>query len=275
MAVAMFATTTAMAKVAVNEFHVLQILFFRQLVVLLSSLPSIARAFPRSLQTRYPLLHALRLAGAFVALSCGIWAVSVLPLTTATTLGFAQVFFVALLASYVLRESVGVHRVSAILVGFIGVVVVMRPGVDGLLNISTLIPVAAAIGAALAIIMVRKLSQTESTATLLTYQAVFVGALAGVPLYWLWVTPDFYGLLFLLSMGVLATIGQWAGVKSLRLGEATVVGNIQYVQLIYAAVLGYFIFDEVPDRYTLVGAVIIVASSIYLLYRESLTRQYR
>ena len=275
LATALFAIVAAMAKVAVEHYHVLQILFFRQIVVFLSSLPMISRSFPESLRTHYPQLHALRLIGAFVALSCGIWAVAVLPLTTAITLGFAQVFFVALLAMFFLNEPVGAHRFGAVLAGFVGVVVVMRPGVEGIVELHALIPILGALGAAVAIVSVRKLSQTESTATLLVYQAVFVGVLAGVPLFWLWVTPDLTGLLFLLAMGVLATIGQWVGVKALRLGEASVVSNIEYVKLIYGAALGFFIFSEVPDHYTIVGAAIIIGSSAYIFHRESLSAKRR
>jgi drug/metabolite transporter (DMT)-like permease len=271
LATALFATVAAMAKVAVEHYHVLQILFFRQIVVFLSSLPMISRSFPESLRTHYPQLHALRLIGAFVALSCGIWAVAVLPLTTAITLGFAQVFFVALLAMFFLSEPVGVHRIGAVLAGFVGVVVVMRPGVEGIVDSHALIPILGALGAAVAIVSVRKLSQTESTATLLVYQAVFVGVLAGVPLFWLWVTPDLIGLLFLLAMGLLATIGQWVGVKALRLGEASVVSNIEYVKLIYGTALGFLVFSEIPDHYTITGAAIIIGSSVYMFHRESLS----
>lgn len=273
IAAGMFAAVAAMAKVAVTEYHVLQILFFRQLVVFLSSLPSIAKSFPQSLKTRHPAMHMVRLLGAFVALSSGIWAVAVLPLTTAITLAFAQVFFIAVLAAWLLKESVGVHRIGAVIIGFVGVVVVMRPGVEGLIDVYALIPLLGALGAAFAIISVRKLSQTDSTATLLIYQALFVGTLAGVPLFWLWVTPDLTDLLFLLAMGVLAAIGQWVGVKALRAGEASVIGNIQYTQLIYAAVLGYILFGEVPDGYTLVGATIIIVSALYMVHRESIRRK--
>lgn len=268
IATALFAAAAAMAKVAVNDYHVLQILFFRQLVVFLSSLPSIAGSFPASLKTKHPLIHAYRLIGAFIALSGSIWAVSVLPLTTATTLGFAQVFFIALLAFYFLNEPVGIHRFSAVALGFLGVIIVMRPGVEGAQNLNAVIPVIAALGASVAIISVRKLSQTESTATLLVYQALFVGVLAGVPLFWLWVTPDLPDLLLLLAMGLLAAGGQWTGVIALRLSEASVIGSIQYVQLIYAAILGLLLFGEMPDRYTLTGAAIIISSSLYLIYRE-------
>jgi drug/metabolite transporter (DMT)-like permease len=179
------------------------------------------------------------------------------------------VFFVALLAMWFLKEPVGVYRIGAVIVGFIGVVVVMRPGVDGLINLYALIPLLGAVGAAFAVISVRQLSQSESTATLLVYQAVFVGVLAGVPLFWLWVTPDIAGLAFLLSMGVLATVGQWVGVKALRLGEASVIGNIQYTQLIYATVLGYALFGEIPDAYTLIGAAIIIGSALFIIHREA------
>lgn len=273
LATALFAIVAAMAKVAANEYHVLQILFFRQIVVFLSCLPSIARSFPGSLKTQHPKMHASRLIGAFVALSCSIWAVAVLPLTTAITLGFAQVFFVALLALGFLHEQAGRHRITAVVAGFIGVVVVMRPGVEGLVDVNALIPILGALGAGIAVISVRKLSQTESTATLLIYQASFVGAMAGVPLFWLWKTPDLNATLFLLTMGILATVGQWVGVKALRLGEASVVGNIQYMQLIYAAILGYFLFSEVPDNYTIAGAAIIIGSSIYIFHREAVSKK--
>ena len=271
LATALFAIVAAMAKVAVNEYHVLQILLFRQIVVLLSCIPSIVKTFPENLKTRYPVMHSSRLIGAFIALSCGIWAVAVLPLTTAITLGFAQVFFVSLLALVFLNEPVGLHRIGAVVVGFIGVVIVMRPGVEGIVDVHALIPIVGALGAGVAVISVRKLSQTESTATLLFYQALFVGVLAGLPLFWLWVTPDLNGTLFLLTMGGLATAGQWVGVKALRLGEASVIGNIQYMQLIYATVLGYFVFSEVPDIYTICGAAIIVGSAIYIFHRETLS----
>jgi len=266
---ALFSIAMALAKVAVVEYHVLQILFFRQLVVFASSLPIVIKTFPTSLETKRPGLHMLRLAGSFAALSGGIWAVAVLPLTTATTLGFAQVFFVALLAMVFLNEPVGKHRLGAVFVGFIGVVVVMRPGVDGFINVYALIPVIAAIGAAVAITSVRRLSQTEATATLLIYQSTFVGGLAGVSMFWLWVTPDLYGWVLLVSMGVLATLGQWIGVRALRLGEASVVGNMEYTKLIYTTLLGFALFREIPDRFTLLGAGIIIASSAYILHRES------
>ena len=272
IAAGLFSAAAAMAKIAVNEYHVLQILFFRQLVIFLFSMPSIVRSFPAGLRTSRPGIHAIRLSGAFVALSCGIWAVSVLPLTTATTITFAQVFFVVLFAMIFLKEAVGIHRIGAVIIGFFGVLIAMRPGVGGLVTLAGLIPLASALGAAIAVVSVRKLSQTESTATLLLYQALFVGMLAGVPLFWLWVTPDFTGWLLLFSMGLVATVGQWAGVKALRSGEASVVSNMEYTKLIFATVFGFALFSEIPDLPTIAGACVILASSAYIFHRERLQR---
>lgn len=269
IAAALYAGVAALAKLAVQDYHVLQILFVRQGVVLASSLPGTVRSFPAGLRTRRPGLHLVRLGGAFIALTCGIWAVAVLPLTVATTLAFAQVFFVALLARVFLAEQVGWHRLSAVIAGFVGVIVVMRPGVEGVVALHALIPILGALGAAAAITAVRSLSQTETTATLLLYQALFVGALSGVPLFWLWQTPDLAGWCLLLVMGGMSALGQWLGVRALRLGEASVVGPIEYSKLIYATVLGFVVFHELPDGYTLLGAAIIVGASLYILHREA------
>lgn len=269
LATAMFSIAAVLAKIAVDEFHVLQILFFRQVVVFLSCLPSIAGSFPESLRTNNPSLHMLRLLGAFVALSCSIWAVAVLPLTTAVTLSFAQAFFIALLALIFLKETLGIHRFSALLLGFFGVVLVMQPDMDGYSDANMFIPILGALGAAIAVICVRNLSQSESTQTLLIYQSVFVGLIAAIPLLWLWKSPDSKGLFILIAMGVLATCGQWAGVKALRLGEATLVGTVKYTELVFATLLGFILFRELPSGKTVIGAAIIVASALYIIRRES------
>lgn len=261
LAALLYTLAAAAAKVLVGDVHVLEILFFRQIVVLLSTLPDMRRSFPQALYTSRPGLHAIRLVGAFLALSCGIWAVAVLPLATATTLGFSQVFFVALLARFFLGETVGPKTFAAIALGFAGVLVVMRPGAEGLSLLHAAIPLLGGVGGAMAVISVRRLAQTESTATLLLYQSLFVGLLSGLPLIFLWVTPDLPQLLLLFGIGILATLGQWCGVQALRLAEASVVGTLDYIKLVYAELLGMLAFDERSDRQTVFGAALIVLAA--------------
>ncbi|OIQ31598.1 MAG: hypothetical protein BM562_07025 [Alphaproteobacteria bacterium MedPE-SWcel] len=265
LAAALYTLSAATSKILVEDFHVLQILFFRQIVVLLSTLRSIVGNFPHSLYTQRPGLHALRLAGAFLALSCGIWAVAVLPFATAVTLSFSQVFFVALLARLFLGEVVSRRTFTAIGLGFFGVLIVMRPSSEGLSSLYALVPLLSGFGGAMAVISVRRLSQTESTATLLLYQSIFVGLLSGLPLIFLWQTPTLQQLPLLLAVGFIATLGQWAGIHALRLVEAHIVGVFEYVKLVYAETLGVLVFDEHSDRQTLIGASIIVVAAFYAM----------
>ena len=269
ISVALMSLAWAVTKAAVVEYHVLQVLFFRQAIVLSSTLPQIKRHFPESLKTKQPLLHGLRLIGAFVGLSCSIWAVSLLPLTTATTLGFSQTFFMAILAALFLSEHVGIHRIGAITVGFIGVLIVVRPGGEGLASIGVLAAIAGALGAAVAFTCVKTLSQTESTATLLAYQTIVIGSVAATSMLWFWKTPDLSGWLLLMGVGLLSAPAQWIGVTAVRLGESSLLANIQYSKLIYAGILGYLFFNEVPDRFTVLGACVIIASAFYIFHREA------
>ncbi len=272
-AAGLFSLTAVMGKYASADFHVLQILFFRQLIVFLSVVPFLLKDFPAVLKTENPTAHAVRLFGAFSALALNLWAVSVLPLTTAVVLMFSQAFIVAVLAHWYLGEEIGWQRLAIILVGFIGVVIVARPDVSTLTGLYPLIAIGAALGAGVALVCVRKLAQKESTATLLSYQAVFVGLFAGVPMLWLWKTPDYFELLFLLSMGVVATLGQWVGVKALRYGEANVISGLKYTEFVYAALFGFWFFGEIPDNYTLLGALLIIFSGLAMIHRQVVVKR--
>lgn len=265
----LFTAAAAAAKALTGDYHVLEILFFRQIFVLMSTIPGCVSGFPESLKFRRWRVQLIRLFGAFTALSCGFWAVAVLPLTMATTLTFAQVFFVTLLAHRFLGEPITVERIGAIVVGFIGVVIVMNPSAGDIFSDGAFIPILGAIGAATAVICVRTLSQTENTSTLLFYQAIFVGVLAASAQFWVWRTPDAEGLLLLALMGVLSAAAQWAGMQSLRVGEASVVANIEYAKLIYAALLGFVLFLEIPSTNTIVGGVVIVLASAYVVRQEA------
>jgi drug/metabolite transporter (DMT)-like permease len=272
LATALLSIATAMIKSSVADFHVLQVLFIRQSVILLSVLPIIARNFPDSLKTQHPKLNVIRLLGAFTALSTGIWAVSLLPLSTAITLGFSRVFLVTLLAMYFLGEGFGRHRLFAILIGFGGVVVIMRPSVEGFANLNTIVPLVGALGAAVAVTCVRQLTKTEKTSAMLSYQAIFVGVLAGIPMFWLWVTPSWAQLAQLVGIGVVSTLGQWAGISALRQGEASLIASIGFMQMIYALILGYVFFAELPDKFTLIGAGLIIGSALYTIRREAMAK---
>ena len=257
----LYSVATGMAKFALADFHLLQVLFFRQIVVLLASSPTILRSLPQMCHPDRPRLQMLRLIAGFCALSLSLWAVAKLPLATATVLMFTQVFFAILIGKWVLKEQVSLARLVLVGFGFLGVVIVLNPQGNSFANVFVLVPMAAALSAAIAGASVRHLSQTNSTGLLLAYQALFVGVLSGISMFWLWKTPDLQQLIFLFSIGVFSTIGQWLGVRALRLADISLIAGVENTKLIYAVLIGLLVFGEMPDAREMVGSLIIAIAA--------------
>ena len=262
-----FALMISLIKLAGARLPVVQILFVRQLGMVAMLLPALASHFPDALRTARPGLQATRVALALVAMMCGFTAVVHMPLADATALGFAKSFFVTIFAVAVLGERVGVHRWTAVALGFAGVLVMMRPGSDGF----TVYAVLAVVGAAAAgavMVVIRLLTRTESGTTILAYQAIGVGVVMAAPAIAWWVAPTPREWLLLGAIGVVSYFAQKLNILAYRWGEASMLASLDYVRLLYATVLGFWLFDALPGTATWVGAGIIVLASIYTVYRE-------
>ena len=259
-----------------RAMHVTQILFLRQIGMTAILLPTIVRHWPDNFRTSVPGWQALRILGALVAMTCGFTAVIHMPLADATAIGFAKSFFTTAFAILILGEVVGWRRWTATFVGFLGVVVMIRPfGLGGNEAVSpyALYAVAGAAAAGLVMVIIRRLSRTDSNMTILTFQAVFVGLAMAVPamVFWVWPTPAEWGLV--VALGVLSIAGQWLNIQAYRVGEASVMAVLDYVRLIYATLLGWWFFATFPDAWTWGGAAIVVAAAIYIVHREATRKQ--
>ena len=255
-----------------RPMHVTQILFLRQVGMTAILLPQIVAHWPDNFRTKVPQWQALRIVAALVAMTCGFTAVIHMPLADATAIGFAKSFFTTIFAILILHEVVGWRRWTATAVGFLGVVVMIRPfGLGGNEAVSpyAIYALMGAAAAGLVMVVIRRLSRTDSNMTILTYQAVFVGLAMALPAWWFWVTPSVaeWGLIALL--GLLSVSGQWLNIQGYRLGEASVMAVLDYMRLIYATLLGWLFFSQLPDRYTWIGAAVVVAAAVYIIYREA------
>lgn len=268
-AAAMFTIVSALVKFASAHYHVAQILLARQTVMLLFVSPVLIKHFPQSLATKRPGLHVLRLTGALAALSLSFIAVANLPLATAISFSFTKSLFVTIFAAIALGELVGWRRGLATLTGFVGMLIILRPDPGSAVSIYAVFAILAAIGAATAVTCVRALTTTEDTVTLLSYQAIFVGLIVAIPAFFVWKTPDLTGALVLVAIGATSVAAQWLGVQSYRAGEVSVVTGMEYTKLIYASLIGIFVFSEWPDVKTLLGATIIISAAAFTIWRES------
>lgn len=267
-----FTLMATLIKLLGDRLHVTQILFVRQCVMTAIVLPMILRGFPGVLTTRRPGLQVLRIVFALTAMLLGFTAVIKMPLADATALGFAKSFFVTIFAMAILAETVGPRRWAAVAAGFLGVVVMLRPGADGM-SVYGMMAVGGAGCAGLVMVIIRLLSRTESSTTILTWQALGVGLAMAVPayVYWRWPSPNEW--LMLLALGAISYAGQMFNILAYKWGEASVMASLDYTRLIHAAMLGYFVFGNVPGLNTWLGALIIIAASLYTIQREARRRQ--
>lgn len=251
-----------------QRIHITQILFVRQCVMFLTVLPILVGGFPEVLKTEHFPIHMARVFLALVAMLTGFSAVIHIPLAQATAIGFARTFFITLFAIMILKETVGVRRWSAVLVGFVGILIMVRPDADGL-NGWALGAVVGAAAAGMVMIILRYLSQFERPMTILSYQVIFVGALILPAAIYYWKVPTQEEWLLMLGIGITSFFGQWCNIRAFRVGEATAIASLDYTRLIYATLFGAIFFSEWPTFETFLGAFIIIGASLYTVLREA------
>ena len=259
---ALFILVGVIVRELSQTIDIFQILLFRQLVFVTLLMPSIISNIDAMLHPKMVSMHVWRVTGAFIALYFSFLTVSNIPFADATALGFLKVLFVAVISRLFLNENVGWARMTTILVGFTGVMLVVQPTLESesLFYVGT--GLIAALGAAIAVICVRKMANVESKTVVLAYQAIFVGAVALIPAIIEWQWPIWSELALLVLVGAISSIGQWFGVTAYKWGEANVVSNVEYSQMIYSIVLGYLLFAELPNSLALIGASVILFSAI-------------
>jgi drug/metabolite transporter (DMT)-like permease len=224
-----------------------------------------------ALRTGRPGLQVMR---GIVLLSSSLFFISglrFLPIAEASATGFVAPLFVTALSIVFLRESVGVRRWLATAVGLIGVLIILRPG-SSAFHAAAFFPIVSAMAWACTLIMTRMLSGREHAITTMAYSSI-VGVCvisALVPL--VWVAPTWHDILFGIFIGVASTAGQWIVVLAFRYADASVLAPFSYTQLLWVSILGFVIFGEVPDIWTVTGAAFIVASGLYTAHRERIRR---
>jgi drug/metabolite transporter (DMT)-like permease len=260
---ALFALNDTAVKMLGRDIPVEQITFVRFTIGCAILTPVWLRLGWAKLKTDRLGTHILRACVASAAQSAVYYALVHMALASVTAIGFSRPLFQTCFALWLLKEAVSARRWGATAVGFVGVLVMVRPG-TGTFDPVALITIGATILFALTIILIRGLSRTEPTPRILFYYQIVSALLFAGPAIHAWVMPDATQALLLLCVGVLTTLAMWCLVKGYALGETSFIGPIEYVRLVYAALLGYFVFAELPDSWTWAGAAIIVAATLYL-----------
>lgn len=264
-----FATHDVVVKFLGGHYETFQIVFFSVLLAFPLVMLMLMQDETRdTLIPRHPWWTALRTVAAVITGVSAFYAFSVLPLAEVYAILFAAPLLITLLAIPVLGERVGLHRGAAVIVGLAGVLVVLRPGGEAL-TFGHAAALTAAVGGAMASIIVRKIGQDERSAVLLLYpmMANFIVMGCVLPFVYEPMPIEHFGLVALMS--ALAFVAARCVIAAYKAGDAAVVAPMQYSQILWAAAYGFFFFDETPDLMTWVGAGIIISSGLYIVIRES------
>ncbi|KFN48036.1 hypothetical protein N790_06980 [Arenimonas malthae CC-JY-1] len=269
----LFGLMAVCIRLASEQLHAFEIAFFRNFFGLVFILPILFRHGPSILRTNKLGFYIGRCAIGMVSMLAGFWAIVHLPLAQAIALSYSSPLFVTIAAVIVLGEVVRARRWTAVIVGFLGVLVIVRPGSDDF-SAGSLVAVLAAVASASAAISIKFLSRTEHPDAIVLYTTLIWVPMSLLPALLYWETPVGITWLWIVLAGFLGTTAHMLWTRALRLGEASMLTPISFLQVLVVAVFGWFLFGEALDRWTVLGAAIIFGSNVYIARREAqLARQ--
>ncbi|KAB7633214.1 DMT family transporter [Stenotrophomonas rhizophila] len=245
-----------------------EVAFFRNAFGLLALLPMLIRSGSAPLKTQQLPRYFLRSAIGLASMLCAFWAIGHLPISQAISLSYSTPLFVTIAAVLWLGETVRMRRWAAVIIGFIGVLIIVRPG-STTFTPGTLVAVGAAVLSSLVAIQIKQLTRVDSADTVVFYTYVFWVPLSLVPALFVWVWPTGLAWVWLVATGVLGTLGQLLWTRALRLGEVSALTPISFMQLPLVSLLGWLLFNEALDRWTVIGAGIILGANAYIAHREA------
>jgi len=262
-----FATMHAVILYLTEVMHPFEVAFFRNLFGLIFVIPWFIRYGLQPLRTRHLKLHVYRSLVNVVAMFSFFYAISITPLAEVTALGFTAPIFATVLAALFLGEAVRLRRWTAVIVGFLGTLIILRPGFSDI-GLGQLLVLNSTIFWAVALLLIKTLGRHDSSVTIITYMSLLQLPLSLVPALFVWSWPPLHILPWLIAIGILGGGAQWLMTESLRVADTSVVMPIDFCKLPWTALLAYLAFAQVPDIFTWIGGAIIFASALYIAYRE-------
>jgi len=263
-----FSASDAIAKLLTESFHPIQIVWFRMSALFLGVLVMIGFKGVKILHSEKPVLQVTRGIVAVGSAVCFIYSVRYVPLADAVAVTFVAPFIVTILGATLLGEPVGIRRWLAVLAGFIGMLVVIRPGM-GVFHPAIMLVVVAATFFAIRQLLSRWLSGVDPIETTVAYTSIVAFSLTSLAIPFVWETPDdTKTLLLIIALTVFAAFGEILIIRALDIAQSVVLAPVHYSLILWSTFYGYVVFSDLPDRWTLVGCSIIVASGFYTIYRE-------
>jgi len=262
-----FAAMHALVRHVSGSVHPFEIAFFRSLFGLVAILPLLLRAGPSILKSQRPGLLAIRGLLSAASMLCWFYGLSMTPIATATALSFTNVLFGSIGMALFLGERMRVRRWSAVALGFVGMMLIVRPGFTSVDHGTGMVLISAVLWG-ISLVIVKMLLRTDGTVTVVAWAAISLTIATAVPAYTVWQWPSLEDLAWLALIGTLATAATLGWTYALKSAEGTLIIPLDFTRLVWAGAIGFLVFSEIPDAWTWTGSGLIVASTLYIAIRE-------
>ena len=250
------------------DLHPFQIVFFRNFFGLIALMPLVLSYGWKPLKTKRFGWHSLRVALNLMAMLTYFYALSITPLAKVASLSFVSPLFATLFAVILLREPIRARRMAALAMGFIGAIIIIRPGSEAM-NLGAMLVLFSSAVWALALLVIKILSREDSAVTIAFYAAILLMPFSLIPALYVWVWPTLEQWVWLACIGTVGASMHVTIAQAFKLADATAILPIDFTKLIWTALIGYVFFSEIPEMWTWIGAVVIFSSSVYIAIREN------
>ena len=259
-------------KLLSDDLHPIIICFYRCLMGLIIITPFVARNNFKALQTDNMRLQFFRALINIISMICWFSAIGMMHFEKATALGFTTPLFTTVLAVLILGEVIRFHRTAALLLGFVGILIIIRPGYMPF-EFGTILMLIASFSFSFVLIFVKKLSATDSSLTIIFYHLLYMTPAFFILSLFFWESITFNQIIIFILMGASGLLSHWCLAQAFKMSDTTFVMPLQFTKLIWASFIGLFIFAEQPDIWTWIGGVIIFISVVYITYREAFKKK--
>ncbi|MBC7982897.1 MAG: DMT family transporter [Candidatus Obscuribacterales bacterium] len=263
-----FTLMTTLIKYLGEDYPAALQTFYRSAATFLVMVPAIVRDPVGAFATTRPGVLFFRSAAGVIATIFAFYAYQKMPLAEANALSFTRTLWLVPLAIFVLHEKVGPRRIIATVVGFLGVLLMLRPAMAESLSLAAMAALASSLLFAMTVTGMKVMSRDHSTTTLMVWAGSLGLLLSVPPALFVWRWPTMPDLLLLSLMGVLGAVTQVFYIKGMTIGDAAAMAPVDYTRLVFAIILGYALFGDVPNSVTMMGAAIVIGSTLYIAFRE-------
>tara|TARA_B100000795_G_scaffold234824_1_gene194181 strand:+ start:1413 stop:2357 length:945 start_codon:yes stop_codon:yes gene_type:complete len=267
LSIVFFSIMVIFIKKASENLHILEVVFFRNLLAFIVMLPLIKSTGLGAIKMNNTKLFFVRGFFGAIGMLAGFACLTLIPLAQATAISFSKPIFITIGATIFLGEVIRARRIAAIILGVIGMLVIVQPGVNSF-SFGIMLAIIAAIAHSLNALIVKKLTLTDTPQAIVTWMVIILIPITFIPAVMVWQWPSFETWLYLWGIAILGTLAHFSWTKSCSMAEITSLQPIEFIKLPIMALFGWLIFSEIPGNWTLIGGLIIFVSTIYISHRE-------